>query len=389
MRSSRRLRSYLALAVLAVSAVAIVIAVVLLNARPPGPGTKLPLLSAAAAVAAVQPDRLTEDLLDTPFAASNVPGNTSASASQLSDSMTGITVHGLVTTIYTKFSGPADDMWVNYYVFDNPGDADEYYMASIPGISGYSPAGQLTGAGIGDPTKCQTARAAAQPQWGWVCLTLSSNVVSYSTTRNDTSTGAGLDLALARDAVQQLRTVARTTVRGPYPQPPGSLQPSALLAQVHSPFASALIPVGLNSPVLSNFTNEGTGLLAHDRVRDYFSGSGADYTGAEIAFYVFDSPQDAQKFFSVDWVPYENGVSDTQTGNPVYPSGFPASQQAACHTFTVAATHTGISNCYAQWGDVVVQGLTSNTRDVTSASMNMALTLARSGLLSIGPAIAS
>jgi len=353
----------------------IVIAVVLLNARPPVLGTKLPLPSAAAAVAAVQSDRLTEDLLDTPIAAGNVPSNTSASASQLSDSMTSITVHGLVTTIYTKFSGPADDMWVNYYVFDNPGDANEYYMASIPGISGYSPAGQLTGAGIGDPTKCQTARAAAQPQWGWACLTLSSNVVSYSATRNDTNTGAGLDLALARDAVQQLRAVARTTVRGPYPQPPGTLQPSTLLAQVHSPFASALIPVGLNSPVLSDFTNEGTGLLARDRVRDYFSGYGTGYTGAEIAFFVFDSPQDAKKFFSVDWIPYENGVSDTQTGNPVYPSGFPASQQAACHTFTVAATRTGISNCYVQWGDVVVQGLTSNTRDATSASLNMALTL--------------
>jgi hypothetical protein len=388
MTPSRHLRSSLALAA-AVSAVAIVIAVVLLNARSPGPGKKLPLLSAAAAVAAVQSDRLTEHLLDTPFAASNVPGSTSASASQLSDSMTGIMVHGLMTLIYTKFSGPADDMWVNYYVFDNPGDADEYYSASIPRISGYNPVGQFAGAGIGDPTKCQTERDAAQPQWGWICLTLSSSVVSYSVTRNDTSTDAGLDLVLARDAVQQLRTVARTTARGPYPQPPGSLQPSALLAQVHSPFTSALIPVGLSSPVSSDFTNEGLGLLDNDRVRDYFSGSGVDYTGAEIAFYVFNSSQDAHRFFSVDWVPYENGVSDTQTGNPVYPSGFPASQQAACHTFTVAATHKGISNCYVQWGDVVVQGLTSNTRDATSASMDMALTLARAGLLGIGPAIAS
>lgn len=91
----------------------------------------------------------------------------------------------------------------------------------------------------------------------------------------------------------------------------------------------------------------------------------------------------------MDWVPYEDGKPDAQTGNTVDPSGFPASQRAECHTFTVAATRTGISECYGQWGDVVVEGLTSDTRTPDSASLNMALTLVRSGLLSIGPAVAS
>jgi Protein kinase domain len=387
-RSGRPLRGALALAA-AVTTAAVVTVVVLLNTRQPGSGTKPPPLSAAAAVAAAQPDRLTEDLLDTPFAASDVPGGTSASASQLSDSMTGVTVQGLATTVYTKFSGSADNIWVNYYVFDNRADAARYYTASAPGISGYHSTGQLAGAGIGDPTKCQTVRATVKPQWGWACLTLSGSVVSLSATESDTASGAGLDLALARDAVRQLRSVATGTARGPFPQPPGSLQPSGLLAQVHRPYASALVPAGLNSPVLSDFTNEGTGLLDHDRVRQGFSGSGAGYTGAEIAFYVFDSAQDAQKFFYVDWIPYEGGKPDVQTGNTVDPSGFTSSQQAECDTFTVAATRTGISECYAQWGDVVVEGLTSDTRTPGSASLNMALTLVRSGLLSIGPAIAS
>jgi hypothetical protein len=186
-----------------------------------------------------------------------------------------------------------------------------------------------------------------------------------------------------------LRNVATTTARGPFQQPPGSLQPSALLAQIHRPYASTLIPAGLNSPVLRDTTNDGTGLLDHDRVVEYFTGSGTDYTGAEIILYVFDSAQDAQTFFYVDWVPTENGIPDVQTGGTVDPSGFTASQLAACNTFTVAATHTGISNCYVQWGDVVVKGLTSDTRTPDSASLNMALTLVRSGLLSIGPAIAS
>jgi hypothetical protein len=108
-----------------------------------------------------------------------------------------------------------------------------------------------------------------------------------------------------------------------------------------------------------------------------------------VVFYVFDSAQDAQTFFSVDWVPYENGKPDTQTGGTVDPSGFPDSQQAECDTFTVAATHVGIGECYVQWGDVVVEGLTSNTRNPDSASLNMALTLAKSGLLSVGTAITS
>jgi Protein kinase domain len=387
-RSGRPLRRALALAA-AVTVAAIVTVVVLLNTRQPGSGPKPPPLSAAAAVAAVQPDRLTEDLLDAPFAASDRPAGTSASASRLSDSMTGITVQGLAATVYTKFSGSAAALWVNYYVFDNRADAARYYTASAPGISGYRSTGQLAGAGISDPTKCQTVRATAKPQWGWACLTLSSNVVSFSATESDTASGAGLNLALARDAVRQLHSVATVTARGPFPQPPGSLQPSALLAQIHRPYASALIPAGLNSPVLSDSTNPGTGILDHDRVVEYFPGSGTDYTGAEIILYVFDSAQDAQTFFHEYWVPTENGISDVQTGSTFDPSGFTASQLAACNTWTVAATHTGISNCYVQWGDVVVKGLTSDTRTPDSASLNMALTLVRSGLLSIGPAIAS
>jgi Protein kinase domain len=388
-RSGRPLRGALAVAAAAVTVAAIVAVVVLLNTRQPGSVTKPPPLSAAAPVAAVQPDRLTEDLLDAPFAASDRPAGTSASASRLSDSMTGITVHGLATTVYTKFSGSAAAMWVSYYVFDNRADAARYYTASAPGISGYRSTGQLAGAAISDPTKCQTMRATAKPQWGWACLTLSSNVVSFSATESDTASGAGLDLALARGAVRQLRNVATATGPGPVPQPPGSLQPSALLAQVHRPYASTLIPAGLNSPVLRDTTNDGTGLLDHDRVVEYFTGSGTDYTGAEIILYVFDSAQDAQTFFYVYWVPTENGIPDVQTGGTVDPSGFTPSQLAACNTFTVAATHTGISNCYVQWGDVVVKGLTSDTRTPDSASLNMALTLVRSGLLSIGPAIAS
>ena len=192
------------------------------------------------AVAAVQPDRLAKSLLDTPFAARDVPDGTSASAPRLSDLTTGVTQRGLVTTVYTAFSGPANDIWVNYYVFDNPGDATAYYTASIPAMRGYRAAGQLTGAGIGDPTKCQTARSAAQPQWGWGCLMLSSNVVSYSatTSNSDTNnTGARFDLVLARDAIRSCAVwrAQQPGVRFPSPQDRYSPTPCSFSCSLRSP----------------------------------------------------------------------------------------------------------------------------------------------------------
>ena len=105
-------------------------------------------MTAALAVGAVQPDRLIESLLGRQFAATDVPSGTSASAPQLSASLTSLTntsdntakASGLVATIDTKFAG-AGDIGVNYYVFDNLGDANSYFYSSYPFSGTYRSAG--------------------------------------------------------------------------------------------------------------------------------------------------------------------------------------------------------------------------------------------------------
>ena len=379
------------------AAIAIVIAatgVVLLTQRLLSPAPKPAALTATAAVAAVQPDRLAQNLLDTPFAARDIPDSASASAPRLADDTTSLTRSGLVVQVYTAFSGPGNAIWVNYYVFDNRGDATAFYTLSSSIMTGYRGTGRLAAAGIGDPAKCQSSRAAAQPQWAWGCLTLSSNVVSYSAVENGSDSGAGFDLALAGDAVRHLRSVASATPRGPLPAPPGSLQPGALLLQLQSSFPSALVPAGLSLPRVGYYKNSQSppGLLLGDLTSVAFSGSGT--AGNYIQFFVFASAQNAESWFSTGLGPLNPaGRLDPRTGNLVFPSGFSSSQQAQCGTYSQAAAAASpaqrITECFVLWGNVVVDGKINATQDVSTANMNMALTLARSGLFRIGQVIAS
>ena len=146
---------------------------------------------------------------------------------------------------------------------------------------------------------------------------------------------------------------------------------------------------------MSSFQNSQSplGLLTGEAINVRFSGSGTDYSSSNVAFFVFDSAQDAQSWFSTGLRPYNLGKPDTPTGNTVFPSGFSTDQQAQCRSYSQAAVPAtpaqGVSACYVQWGDVVVEGITKNSLNVSSADMNMAVTLARSGLLSIAQAIAS
>lgn len=388
----RRLPRILIAAAIAIAIIATV--VVLLTQRLLNPAPKPAALTATAAVAAVQPDRLARNLLDTPFAARDIPASASASAPRLADDLTSVTGTGLVVKVYANFAGPGNGIWINYYVFDNRGDATAYYTVSSPVMSGYHGAGQLADAGIGDPTKCQSSREAVHPQWAWSCLTLSGNVVSYSVVKNDADTGAGFDLALAADAVRHLRTVAGATPRGPLPSPPGSLQPGALLLQLQSPFPSALVPAGLSLPTVRYFKNSETppGLLLGDRTSVTFSGSGTDGNSAQ--FFVFASAQEAQSWFSEGIGPLNSaGRLDKRIGNLIFPSGFPSSRQAQCGTYSQAAEGATpaqrITECIVLWGDVVVIGKNDTSKSASTANVNMALTLAWSGLLRIGQVITS
>ena len=286
-------------------------------------------VTAAPAVAAVQPDRLTGSMLGMQFAATDMPSGTSAFAPRLSASLTSLTsssdnspeASGLVAAIHAKFSG-AGDIGVRYYVFDNLGDANSYFSSAPPFFDKYRSAGSFPAAGIGDSTKCSRATAPAQLT-SWGCLTLSNYVVSYSwVIQSGTGNGADLESELALDAVRHLRSVAEVAPRAALPQPPGSLKAGALFAKLDSAFPATLVPEGLGTaPTVRTFLNPVPGLMGPNRrIEVDFQGSGADYTEGYINFYVFDTAQAAQSWFNPKLEPVDPaGNVDTPTNHVPFP----------------------------------------------------------------------
>jgi hypothetical protein len=364
-------------------------------------------VTAAPAVAAVQPDHLADSLLGMQFAATDIPSGTSAFASQLSASLTSLTsssddipeASGLVAAIHTKFSG-ADDIGVKYYVFDNLGDANSYFSSAPLYADKYRSAGSFLAAGIGDLTKCSRATAPAQLT-SWGCLTLSYNVVSYSwVIQSGTGNGVDLESELALDAVRHLQSVAEVTPRAALLQPPGALKAAVLFAKLDSAFPAALVPEGLGTaPTIGTYSNPEPGLIGpNKRIEVTFPGSGADYTESYISIYVFDTAQAAQSWFSENPEPEDPaGKLDTPTYHvPFPPSGFLSSQQIQCNTYSQPAVKgsptKGVSGCYVQWGNVVLSGktkisATASNREPGAADNNMGLTLTWAALLRVGQAI--
>ena len=396
----RRARNFRALAAGAL-ALLVVAAILFLVLRPRG------LVTAAMAAAAVQPDRLTESLLSTQFAATDVPDGTSAFAPQLSDSLTSLTstsdntpkASGLMADIGTKFAG-AGDIRVNYYVFDNQAYANSYFQSSDPFPDTYRSAGSFSPPGIGDTTKCTRATGPAHLTYQG-CQTLSANVVSYSwVIESGRPNGANLESELALDAVRHLRNVAEETPPESLPQPPGSLRAGTLFAKLNSIFPAMLVPEGLgSSPTVRTAQNRAApGLMDdNDRIEIDFQGSGPDY--AIIDFFVFDTAQHAQSWATPGLYPDNPaGKADTQTNLlPFPPSGFSSSLQAQCNTYSQPAVlgdlAQGVSACYFQWGNVVAEGLSKENatpvnREPSAADSNMALTLAWAALLRVDQAIA-
>ena len=361
-------------------------------------------VTAALAVGAVQPDRLIESLLGRQFAATDVPSGTSASAPQLSASLTSLTntsdntakASGLVATIDTKFAG-AGDIGVNYYVFDNLGDANSYFYSSYPFSGTYRSAGSFPATGIGDEAKCMRATAPAQLT-SWGCQTRSANVVSYSwVIESGTGNYVGLESDLAVDAVRHLQNAAEGTPLASLPQPPGSLKAGALYAKLDSAFPAMLVPGGLSAPVVSaSSLGAVPGIVsANGDIRVDFQGSGPDYNYSWIEFFVFDNAQHAQSWLS-QVQPFYSGKFETPTnGLPFPPSGFSTSQTERCNAYSNAAGTPagGTSVCYVQWGDVVVGGNTGaggklGNREPGTGDINMALVLTWAALLRVAQAIA-
>ena len=365
-------------------------------------------VTAAPAVAAVQPDRLAGRLLGTQFAATDVPSGTSAFAPQLSASLTSLTssrnntpeASGLAVAVHTKFSG-VGDMGVNYYVFDNLGDANSYFSSTPPFADNYRPSGSFSAAGIGDSTKCGRATTPAHLT-SWGCLTLSNYVVSYSRViESGTDNGEDLESELALDAVRHLRSVAEAAPRAAPLQPPGALQAQALYAKLDSAFPAPLVPEGLGTaPVVRSYLNPEPGLLGpNKRIEVDLGGPGPGYTYSYISFYVFDTVQAAQAWFSRNITPTNPaGKLDKPTGHIPFPlSGFSSPQQEQCNTYAQTAGHgypaAGVSGCYVQWGNVVLAGktklnATAGNQAPEAADINMGLALTWAALLRVGQVIA-
>jgi hypothetical protein len=365
-------------------------------------------VTAAPAVAAVQPDRLTGSLLGMQFAATDMPSGTSAFAPQLSPSLTSLTstsdntpeASGLVAAIHTKFSG-AGDMGVRYYVFDNVGDANSYFSSAPPFVDKYRSAGSFPAAGIGDSTKCSRATAPAQLT-SWGCLTLSNYVVSYSwVIQSGTGNGADLESELALDAVRHLRSVAEVAPRAALPQPPGALKAAALFAELDSAFPAALVPEGLGTaPTVRTVLNPEPGLIGpNKRIAIVFRSLEPDHTFRYEEIFVFDTAQHAQSWFDGSIKPEDPaGKTDTPTNHvPFPPSGFSSSQQIQCNTYSQPAVKgypaKGVSGCYVLWGNVVLDGktrisATAGNRAPGAADSNMGLALTRVALLRVSQAIA-
>lgn len=388
----RRARNFRALA--AALALLVVAAILFVWLRPGSPVT------AAPAVAAVQPERLIESLLGEQLA-TDMPSGASALAPRLSASLTSLTstsdsipkASGLIATINTKFAG-AGDIGVNYYVFDNPGDADSYFYSSGPLSGTYRSAGSFPAGGIRDSTKCRRATAPTQLT-SWGCLTLSAYVVSYSwVIESGTGNYTDLESDLALDAVRHLQGAAEKTPPAWLPQPPGSLKAGALYANLNSAFPATLVPQGLSEPAVS-VSSPGTApgiVSANGDIRISFQGSGPDYNSSWIEFFVFDNAQDAQSWFN-GAQPFFMGKAETVLS--FFPSGFPTSNPVKCDTYSNAAGTPagGTSVCYVRSGDVVVDGNTGaggtpGNREPGTGDINMALALTWAALLRVGQAIA-
>jgi len=374
-RSIRRL--LIAFAVLAAAIVAaIVILTLTLLGRPTRP---TPALSAVKAVAAVLPDRLAEALLGSKFAQNEVPNG----ASQFSTHLTDFRAAGLVASTYTSFLGPAASIEVHYYVYDNQGDARSAFVSEDPTPTGYKATGSLTASGIADPSKCATGQATtSSAKWAVACLTLSNRVLSFASVYTNSHVSAAakrLTTTLARDAIRHLQDVARKTPKAALPPPPGPLTPGGLFNRLdQSSFNPAWLTTTLTSPTVQTYRNatipaglvNGSYILVTLRGPDH-----GDY----IHFFVFGSPQEAQSWFNQNLEP----TGSTKTG-PVDSSGF--SQRSYCGTYSRGASQqfpkaTGFSVCYVLWGNVVIEGETQSIVNKHVANNNMAVTLARMGVI--------
>jgi len=337
-----------------------------------------PSFSATHAVGFVAPQRLASVLLATPFTPKQLPNEVSPSRPELFS----FRATGLVEAAFVPLVGPAASLSLNYFVFDNAGDASSFYTVRRPLPDGYSLTGHFTPAGIGDQNKCDTGRETGR--WDSSCEALSDTVVTFVVVTSLTDTASHNDSlagTLTKDAIVHLSGVADATARTAVTPPPASLTPLALRDQIYSsPFGNALLPTGISFVSLQKYplgSSAPTGLIDSSYLRALLAGK--TYRD-NLYFYVFDSTRDAQAFFKTQLRP--TGYAGTGS---IDSSGF--SQQTSCGTYFEAASSTSvaehISACAVLWGDVVIYSEAGPSVVIEQDANALAVTLARMALIDI------
>ena len=364
--------------------VAVIALVVVLLLRPGPVRTSLPSVSAGHAVQKVSSDRMAGLLLESRLSSKEIPSDVSASNPELVSFRT----FGLVDAVYVPLFGPASVLSLNYFVFDNLGDASSYYANGRPLPDGYTLIGHFVPAGIGDSRKCDTgleeATSTQATRWESSCETLSAKVVSFivvTSLTNSTAADKSLSATLTRDAIRHLSRVADAASPAPVTSPPALLTPRNLSAQIYSsPLLGDLLPTGITLVSLQKFTlgsSSPGGLVAGTYIRATLAGK--SYRDS-VYFYVFDSARHAQAFYRTRLRP----TGYTSTGS-IDSSGF--SQQASCGTYLESASSgsaaTHISGCAVLWGDVVAYSEAGPSSNVPQDADDLAVTLARMAVIEL------
>ena len=307
-RPTRKRSRRLVLAGLGALVVAAAVVVVLL--LQPGPRPTAREVSAGHAVAAVSSDRMAALLLEKRLGSNELPSNVSA----LKPELASFRAYGLVAAVYIPLFGPASDLYLYYFVFDNSGDASSYYATYPPLPIHYTRTGHFVPGGITDSKKCDTGFEAATlgqaARWEASCESLSAKVVSFvvvASTTAGTSEDKRYSAALARDVIRHLLRVADAAPRASLTSPPGSLTPAKLLDRIYSsPVINDLLPPTITLSSLQKFnlgSNSPPGLVADTYLRATLASQSFKDS---VLFYVFDTARSAQAFYKTatdtDWL---------------------------------------------------------------------------------------
>ena len=384
-KPTRKRSRALVLAGLGALVVAIAVVVVLLSQPAPHP---IPLeISAGHAVAAVPSDRMAALLVENRLDPSEMPSNVSA----LKPELASFRAYGLVAAIYIPLFGPASDLYLYYFVFDNPGDASSYYATYPPLPIHYTRTGHFVPGGIGDSKKCDTGFEASTlgqvARWEASCESLSAKVVSFvvvASTTASTSLDKRYSATLARDVIRHLLRVADAAPRASLTSPPGSLTPAGLLGRIYSsPVINGLLPPTITLSSLQRFnlgSNSPPGLVAETYLRATLA---SQSSRDSVLFYVFDTSRSAQAFYKTRPIP--TGYSYTQNGS-IDSSGF--SQPASCGRYREPASSSSaasfISGCAVLWGDVIAFSEAGPSSNSSQDADTLAVTLARMAVIELG-----